>query len=69
MNKTTKLPFSLLTGTCWIMAAGAFAQPVITEQPQSQTNLVGATAAFSVTAAGAPPLACQWQRDNGFLFL
>jgi hypothetical protein len=34
--------------------------PTITAQPQSQTNLVGGTATFSVTASGSGPLAFQW---------
>src|SRR5262249_2118078 len=33
---------------------------VITNQPVSTTAFVGSTAAFSVGAAGAPPLAYQW---------
>lgn len=41
--------------------------PVIIQQPQAQTNLVGTTAMFSVVASGALPLAYQWQRDNGSL--
>ena len=38
--------------------------PVITQSPASQSVLVGQPAAFSVTAAGAPPLVYQW-RFNG----
>jgi hypothetical protein len=34
--------------------------PVITQQPQSQNVSEGATATFSVTATGAPPLSYQW---------
>jgi hypothetical protein len=37
------------------------AQPVITTQPQSQTNYVGTDAIFSVTATGTEPLNYQWQ--------
>ena len=40
------------------------AQPVITEQPQSCTNIARATATFAVAATGTPPLVYQWQRDN-----
>jgi phospholipase/lecithinase/hemolysin len=40
--------------------AAAAAQPVITNQPQSQTAIVGATVSFSVGATGAPPLSYQW---------
>ena len=34
--------------------------PAITTQPVSQTNIVGTTACFSVTASGTPPLSYQW---------
>jgi AmiR/NasT family two-component response regulator len=38
--------------------------PVILLQPQSQTNIVGASAGFSVTAAACTPLTFQWYFDN-----
>lgn len=38
--------------------------PGIVSQPQSQTVPLGAPAALSVVASGAPPLAYQWWRDN-----
>jgi hypothetical protein len=38
--------------------------PSITTQPVSQTNIVGTTATFSVTASGTPPLSYQWN-SNG----
>lgn len=38
--------------------------PVISQPPQSRTVPAGTTVTFSVTAAGAPPLAYQWQRDR-----
>jgi len=37
-------------------------QPVITTQPQNQTNIVGTTATFRVVVANSPPLAYQWQK-------
>jgi hypothetical protein len=37
-----------------------FSQPIITNQPQSRTNVAGTTATFSVIATGAPPLSYQW---------
>ena len=40
------------------------AQPVITNQPASQTNLVGTTVSFSVTVNGTGPFTYQW-RFNG----
>src|SRR4029453_18572025 len=38
-----------------------FGQPVITQQPQNQTNLAGTTATFTVAATGTPPLSYQWR--------
>jgi hypothetical protein len=38
--------------------------PVILSQPQSQTNLIGSTAAFSVSATACTPLAFQWYFNN-----
>ena len=40
----------------------AFAQPVITVQPQDQTAVAGTTATFTVEATGTTPLAYQWRR-------
>jgi phospholipase/lecithinase/hemolysin len=42
------------------LAGPVLAQPVITNQPLSITNLVGTTATFTVGADGIPPLAFQW---------
>jgi len=38
--------------------------PTITQQPQSQTVLVGSTATFSVTATGTPTPTYQWRRNG-----
>ena len=38
-----------------------FGQPIITQQPRSQTNLAGTTATFAVAATGAEPLRYQWR--------
>jgi len=38
--------------------------PSITTQPANATVTVGATATFSVVAAGTAPLSYQWQKDN-----
>jgi phospholipase/lecithinase/hemolysin len=43
-----------------VALAKAQAQPIITSQPQSETNLAGATASFSVSAQGTSLLAYQW---------
>jgi hypothetical protein len=40
------------------------AAPVITMQPEAQTQSEGATATFSVLATGTAPLAYQWQRNG-----
>ncbi len=39
--------------------------PSISAQPQSVTVTAGASATFSVTAAGTAPLAYQWRRNGG----
>ena len=38
--------------------------PVITEQPSSQTVVVGDSASFNVNATGESPFAYQWFKDN-----
>jgi uncharacterized repeat protein (TIGR03803 family) len=38
--------------------------PYLITQPLGQTNSVNATAAFSVTAQGTPPLSYQWQKGG-----
>jgi len=40
------------------------APPVITAQPQSQTNMVGGSASFSVTGTGTPSLSYQWSFNH-----
>jgi hypothetical protein len=63
-----KAPFqSLAAGLLLAVCGTAFSQPVITQQPQSCTNLAGTTATFLVVVTGTPPLAYQWQRDAGSL--
>jgi uncharacterized repeat protein (TIGR03803 family) len=42
--------------------------PQITSQPEDQTVIAGAGAAFSVAVSGAPPLFYQWQKDGTNLF-
>jgi hypothetical protein len=41
--------------------------PVILSQPQSQTNLIGSTAIFSVAATACTPLTFQWYSNNAAL--
>src|SRR6266516_1247802 len=46
-----------------------FGQPIITNQPQNQTNIAGTTAMLAVGATGTPPLFYQWRRyTNSPLF-
>ncbi len=44
-----------------ISSGDATNPPAITAQPQSQTNSIGATVSFTVTATGAAPLSYQWR--------
>ncbi len=62
--KTTLLAAGMLLST---LAMG-FAQPVITTQPQNQTNIGGTIATFSVAAVGTPPLYYQWRSYAGSTF-
>ena len=41
--------------------------PTIVSQPASQTNLVGSTATFTVTAFGTKPFGYQWLKDGTIL--
>jgi hypothetical protein len=74
-SSLTKLPsdimktklYPLVAVVLWAGIGLSFGQPVITQQPQCQTNLAGTTATFTVTAAGTPSLVYQWQRDTGSL--
>ena len=51
----------LSDGTVFVMIIAA---PTITQPPQNQSNIAGQPAAFSVGAAGPPPLAYQWYFTN-----
>jgi glucose/arabinose dehydrogenase len=51
-------------GTVGRIRASTSQAPQITSQPQNQRVAVGQPATFSVTAAGAAPLAYQWQRNS-----
>lgn len=44
-----------------LVATSPLGPPVINQQPQDQRVAAGGTAAFSVRAAGTPPLRYQWQ--------
>jgi arylsulfatase A-like enzyme len=60
MNMKTRTTL-LAAGMLLAALASTFAQPVISNQPQSQTALGGATVIFSVGAHGTPPLFYQWR--------
>ncbi len=46
--------------TSSVVTLTVLAPPAITAQPVSLTNMVGATATFSVTVTGSPPMSFQW---------
>lgn len=60
-NYTVTVTNSAGAITSRIAVLTVLASPAITSQPQSRTNVVGTSAAFSVTANGAAPLTYQWQ--------
>jgi len=41
--------------------------PVILTQPQSQTNTIGTTADFSISATACTPVSCQWFFNNAVM--
>jgi poly(3-hydroxybutyrate) depolymerase len=58
-----KPKLNLVAAGFFLAALGTgFGQPVITQQPQSCTNLAGTTASVTVEATGTEPLAHQWQK-------
>src|SRR5438105_3988225 len=57
---TTLLKLAVI-GAVLITSVSGFAQPIIIKQPQSQTNLAGTTATFSLEASGTQPLSYQWR--------
>jgi poly(3-hydroxybutyrate) depolymerase len=54
--------FGAVLGWLLVSVSAGLGQPVITKEPQNQTNTVGTTATFTVEATGTPPLVCQWQK-------
>jgi uncharacterized delta-60 repeat protein len=53
--------------TSAVAALTVVAPPGITAQPQSQTNVSGTLAQFSVGASGTAPLAYRWRKGGGSL--
>src|SRR5688572_20532003 len=58
------LPAVIFLASC----LSGLSQPVITAQPQNQTNVVGTTARFTVQATGTPPLFYQWRSYTSTVF-
>src|SRR4051794_33246453 len=64
MNQTRTIKtkaWLFLVGLMLGLIPTAWAQPVITQPPRDQTNLLGSSATFRVTATGTPPLSYQWR--------
>jgi hypothetical protein len=58
-----KTKLNLLAAAIFLAALRTgFGQPIITNLPQSCTNVVGTTATFAVGATGTEPLAYRWQK-------
>jgi len=51
----------LVAGMLLAAVGNAVGQPIITNQPQNQTNIAGTTATFIVGTTGAEPLSYQWR--------
>ena len=62
-NKSPSFP-SAQVYAAFLPASGGATTPTILVQPLSQTNATGTVATFTVTAAGLPPLGCQWQKNG-----
>ena len=54
----------IVVGSFLVGVLGAFAQPSITIQPQSRSNMVGTVVTLLVEATGTPPLFYQWRRQS-----
>jgi hypothetical protein len=68
-NTLCLLTVSLILAGCGVGVStsgtegGSAIAPTISNQPANETVTAGQTAVFSVTAAGAAPLAYRWQKD------
>ncbi len=54
-----------LVGTLLVSVAAGLSQPVITNQPQTQAVVPGASITFIVGARGTEPITYRWQRNPG----
>src|SRR5262245_33919670 len=52
---------ALISALLLAAALNSLAQPIVTNQPQNQTVVLGGTARFFVGATGTGPLAYQWR--------
>ncbi|MGH7971529.1 MAG: FG-GAP-like repeat-containing protein, partial [Limisphaerales bacterium] len=59
MSNKTKL-IILMAGIFLLSLSKGMCQPIIADQPQSQSDVAGANATFVVTATGTSPLDYQW---------
>ena len=62
--KQTFLSAAMIVAMSLATLTSALGQPVITTQPQSQTNVVGSVVSLSVEATGTPPLFYLWRRQS-----
>jgi hypothetical protein len=60
-NYTVVLTNKISSATSAVATLTVLVTPIITTQPQSQTNVVGASASFNATASGTAPLFYQWR--------
>jgi Immunoglobulin I-set domain len=63
--KVTWMRTCRLASMLFALAANAVGEPLITTQPQDQTNYAGTTATFTVAATGTGFLHYQWQKYAG----
>src|ERR1041385_6912443 len=60
-----KAMHELLIPALLVAASTGWCQPIITTQPQNQTNIAGTTATFTVEATNSSPIFYQWRFHVG----
>jgi Immunoglobulin I-set domain len=55
---------SQTSSSATLTVTAAVSAPIITQQPNNQTAIVGQTVTFSVVASGSMPLSYQWQKGG-----
>jgi hypothetical protein len=63
-NDSSPQHAEVLTNGTFHLSALPPVAPTITTQPAAQTVTAGATASFSVSASGTPPLSYKWQKNS-----